>query len=183
MYQGTLMPGQLRILIIEGSENIYGLVCQTLRRKDLNVLTRRIDDRDALLSALDQSAWDLILSNTDSSGLNPTDALKLLRDRQLDIPFILVSDSIGEEKVVSLLKAGASDYINLNNLSRLLPAVDRELKEAAVRREAKKTKLALRRSENRYRQLVDHSPTPILLLQNDKIVFLNEAAMQTLAVS
>ncbi len=177
------MPGQLRILIIEGSENIYGLVCQTLRRKDLNVLTRRIDDRDALLSALDQSAWDLILSNTDSSGLNPTDALKLLRDRQLDIPFILVSDSIGEEKVVSLLKAGASDYINLNNLSRLLPAVDRELKEAAVRREAKKTKLALRRSENRYRQLVDHSPTPILLLQNDKIVFLNEAAMQTLAVS
>ena len=55
MYQGTLMPGQLRILVIEGSEDIYRLVCQTLRRKDLNVLTRRIDTRDAL-----QMRWNRV---------------------------------------------------------------------------------------------------------------------------
>jgi diguanylate cyclase (GGDEF)-like protein/PAS domain S-box-containing protein len=183
MYQGTLMPGQLRVLVIEGSESEYGLICQTLRRRDLNVLTRRIDTRKVMLGALEQGEWDLILSNTDNPGFGPPEALKLLSDRQLDIPFILVSDRIGEEKVVSLLKAGASDYINLNNLSRLVPAVERELKEAAVRREAEKTKLALRRSENRYRQLVDHSPTPILLLQSNKIVFLNEAAKQALGVS
>jgi diguanylate cyclase (GGDEF)-like protein/PAS domain S-box-containing protein len=136
-----------------------------------------------LIQSLEQNEWDLILSNTDTPGFNPFDALKLLSNRQLDIPFILVSDSIGEEKVASLLKAGASDYINLNNLSRLGPAVERELKEAAVRREAEKTKQALRRSENRYRQLVDHSPAPILLLQNGKIVFFNEAAKQALAIS
>ncbi|MCG7960742.1 MAG: response regulator, partial [Candidatus Thiodiazotropha taylori] len=177
------MPGQLRILIIEGSERIYGFICQALRRKDLNVLTRRIETREALTQALEQGEWDLILSNTDNPGFNPEDALKLLSARQLDIPLILVSESIGEEKVASLLKAGANDYINLNNLARLVPAVIRELKEAAVRREAEKTKQALRRSENRYRQLVDHSPTPILLLQNERIVFLNEAASQALAAS
>ncbi|MCG7913179.1 MAG: EAL domain-containing protein [Candidatus Thiodiazotropha weberae] len=177
------MPGQLRILIIEGSERIYGFICQALRRKDLNVLTRRIETREALTQALEQSDWDLILSNTDNPGFNPEDALKLLSEKQLDIPLILVSDSIGEEKVASLLKAGANDYINLNNLTRLVPAVVRELKEAAVRREAEKTKQALRRSENRYRQLVDHSPTPILLLQNERIVFLNEAASQALSAS
>ncbi|MEW8341090.1 MAG: diguanylate cyclase, partial [Candidatus Thiodiazotropha taylori] len=177
------MPGQLRILIVEGSERIYGFICQALRRKDLNVLTRRIETREALTQALEQGEWDLILSNTDNPGFNPEDALKLLSARQLDIPLILVSESIGEEKVASLLKAGANDYINLNNLARLVPAVIRELKEAAVRREAEKTKQALRRSENRYRQLVDHSPTPILLLQSERIVFLNEAASQALAAS
>lgn len=177
------MPGQLRILIIEGSESIYGLVGQTLRRKNLNVLTRRIDTCAAFTQALAKNNWDLILSNTDNPGFGPLEALKLLSARQLDIPLILVSNGIGEENIVSLLKAGACDYINLNNLSRLVPAVERELKEAAVRREAEKTKQALRRSENRYRQLVDHSPTPILLLQKEKIVFINEAAKHALAIS
>ena len=177
------MPGQLRVLVIEDSESEYELLCRTLRRETLNVSTRRVETKKTMEQVLGQGEWDLILSNTDIPGFGPLESLKLLANRQLDIPFILVSDHIGEEKVVSLLKAGASDFINFNNLSRLVPAIERELKEAAVRREAERTKQALRRSENRYRQLVDDSPTPILLLQNDKIVFLNEAAKKTLAVS
>ncbi|MCU7929946.1 MAG: EAL domain-containing protein [Candidatus Thiodiazotropha sp. (ex Codakia rugifera)] len=177
------MPGQLRVLVIEDSEREHKLLCRTLLRGGLDVSPLRIDTLEAMKEALKSHNWDLILSETDIPRFSPHESLKLLQDRQLDIPFILISDHIGEEKVVSLLKAGANDFVHFNNLPRLVPAIERELKEAAVRREAEKTKVALRRSENRYRQLVDDSPTPILLLQEDKIVFLNEAAKQTLAVS
>ncbi|MCU7922137.1 MAG: EAL domain-containing protein [Candidatus Thiodiazotropha sp. (ex Dulcina madagascariensis)] len=177
------MPEQLRILVIEDSESEHILLCRALRRGGLEISSRRIDTKEALREVVTTDNWDLILSDTDISGCTPLESLELLQNRHLDIPFILISDHIGEEKVVSLLKAGANDFVNFNNLSRLAPAVERELKEAAVRREAEKTKIALRRSENRYRQLVDDSPIPILLLQDDKIVFLNEAAKQTLAVS
>lgn len=177
------MPGQLRTLVIEDSEYDHDLLCKTLQRGGLDPSTLRIDSLDSLRGALQSADWDLILSATDITDCPPETSLKLLQKRQLDIPFILISDHIGEEKVVALLKAGANDFINFKNLARLVPAIERELKEAAVRREAEETKQALHRSENRYRQLVDDSPTPILLLQHEKVVFLNKAAKQTLAVS
>ncbi|MEJ2590293.1 MAG: EAL domain-containing protein [Candidatus Thiodiazotropha sp.] len=176
------MPGPLRILFIEDSESEYQFLQRTLRRGELVIRTQRISSVEEMREALKNSDWDLILSNAHLSNLNPQDALKQLQTEARDIPFILISDHIGEEKAVALLKAGANDFINFNNLSRLIPAIERELKEAAMRREAEETKLALRRSENRYRQLVDDSPIPILLLQQNRIVFLNEAAKHTLAV-
>jgi diguanylate cyclase (GGDEF)-like protein/PAS domain S-box-containing protein len=178
-----LMSGQLRALVIEDSEYEHDLLHKTLLRGGLDLSTLRIDSLDSLKKALQDGAWDLILSATDVSNCAPELSLKYLQNQQLDIPFILISDHIGEEKVVTLLKAGANDFVNFKNLTRLVPAIERELKEASVRREAEETKLALHRSENRYRQLVDDSPTPILLLQDEKIVFLNKAARQTLAIS
>jgi diguanylate cyclase (GGDEF)-like protein/PAS domain S-box-containing protein len=177
------MSRQLRILVIEESEYEHELVRKALLRGGLELSTQRIDSLDSLKKALKSKEWDLILSTTDISQCPPNASLKYLQDQKLDIPFILVSDHIGEEKVVSLLKAGANDFVNFKNLTRLAPTIERELKEAAVRREAEETKQALHRSENRYRQLVDDSPTPILLLQDEKIVFLNKAAKQTLAIS
>jgi diguanylate cyclase (GGDEF)-like protein/PAS domain S-box-containing protein len=177
------MSGQLRVLVIEDSEYEHDLLRKTLLQDGLNVSTLRIDSLDSLKKALTSESWDLILSATNTAGCPPESSLKFLHQQHLDIPFILISDHIGEEKVVTLLKAGANDFVNFKNLPRLMPAIERELKEAAIRREAEETKQALHRSENRYRQLVDESPTPILLLQNEKIVFLNKAANQTLAVT
>ncbi|MEW8091094.1 MAG: response regulator, partial [Candidatus Thiodiazotropha endolucinida] len=177
------MSGQLRALVIEDSEYEHNLLRKTLHRGGLDLSTLRIDSLDSLKHALQSEEWDLILSTTDIKDCPPEASLDYLQKHNLDIPFILVSDHIGEEKVVTLLKAGANDFVNFKNLTRLAPAIERELKEAAVRREAEETKQALHRSENRYRQLVDDSPTPILLLQDEKIVFLNKAAKQTLAVS
>jgi diguanylate cyclase (GGDEF)-like protein/PAS domain S-box-containing protein len=181
--QGILMPRQLRVLVIEDSEYEHELLRKTLLRGGLNLSTQRIDTIDTLQKALLTKEWDLILSATNTSGCPPIASLEYLQNQKLDIPFILISDHIGEEKVVSLLKAGANDFVNFKNLTRLVPTIERELKEAALRRDAEKTKQALHRSENRYRQLVDDSPTPILLLQDEKIVFLNKAAKQTLAIS
>ena len=176
------MPGPLRILFIEDSESEYQYLSRTLSRGGLNVNSTRVSTRQEVEEALDKGTWDLILSNTHLENFTPLDGLKLLQSRQQDIPFILISDHIGEEKVVALLKAGASDFVNFNNLPRLIPAIEREIKEASRRREAEETKRALHLSENRYRQLVDDSPIPILLLQSGQIAFLNKAAKQTLAV-
>lgn len=175
------MPETLQILFIEDSESEYQYLTRTLRRGGLDIDSHRVCDKDGMYKALEDRTWDLMVSNTHLESFSPQEGLKVLQARHLDIPFILVSDHIGEERVAALLKAGASDFINFNNLSRLIPAIERELKEAAMRREAEETKRALHRSENRYRQLVDDSPIPILLLQHDRIVFLNAAARQTLA--
>jgi diguanylate cyclase (GGDEF)-like protein/PAS domain S-box-containing protein len=174
------MPKCLRILFIEDSDSEYEFLIRTLRRGGLDVSAERVTSESALEKALEKEHWDLILSNTHLKHITPKEALRLLRHNGHDIPCILVSDHIGEERVVSLLKAGANDFVNFNNLSRLIPAIERELKEAKVRQEAEKTKQALRHSENRYRQLVDDSPIPILLIQQKQIVFLNESARQTL---
>ncbi len=177
------MPGGLRVLFIEDSESEYEFLQRTLRRGGLDINPHRVTSSRLLEQALTEAHWDLILSNTHLSQISPLEALQLLHRLELDIPFIIVSDHIGEEKVVSLLKAGANDFVNFNNLSRLTPAIERELKEAQLRRDAEETKQALRRSENRYRQLVDDSPVPILLFQQNRVVYLNEAARQTLGLT
>ncbi len=174
------MPERLRVLLIEDSDSEYEFLMRTLRRGGLEVDALQINSPAQFEQALAEKTWDLILSNTHLEQIKPTLALEILERSKLDIPFILVSDHIGEEKVVSLLKAGANDFVNFNNLSRLSPAIERELKEAKVRQDAEATKQALHRSENRYRQLVDDSPIPILLIQQNRVVFLNESARQAL---
>ncbi len=177
------MSERLRILFIEDSESEFEFLKRTLHRGHLDVHADRVTTIEELSQALTEQRWDLILSNTHLGQLTPQDALELIDERQLHIPFILVSDHIGEEKVVSLLKAGANDFVNFNNLSRLTPAIEREIKEAKLRQDAEATKQALHRSENRYRQLVDDSPVPILLIQQDHIVYLNQSALQTLRLT
>ncbi len=174
------MPGKLRILFIEDSESEYQFLQRTLRRGELEVEPYRVTTPGELREMLPKGEWDLIISNTHLANITPQEALKIVRETELNIPLILVSEHIGEEKVVALLKLGANDFINFNNLSRLVPAIERELNEANLRQEAEETKLALKRSENRYRQLVENSPIPILLLQHEEIVFLNKAARQSL---
>jgi diguanylate cyclase (GGDEF)-like protein/PAS domain S-box-containing protein len=174
------MPEHLRILIIEDSESEYEFLKRTLRHGGLNVDARRVTSKAELQLALDNQRWNLILCNTLLSQITPQEALELLQAQPIDIPFILVSDYIGEEKVVALLKAGAKNFVNFNNISRLIPTIEHELDEAEAREEAEATKQALHRNESRYRQLVDHSPIPILLIQQHRVVYLNESARQAL---
>jgi diguanylate cyclase (GGDEF)-like protein/PAS domain S-box-containing protein len=183
MYQGPSTPGQLRALIIEGSDTTFDLLKQTLLQEFPRASLRHIKNRDELQQVLEGDRWDLILAASDIPGFDPEESLNTLHEYHLDIPFILVSNHISEKKMASLLKAGVNDYVNLNNLTRLAPAIRRELKEAEIRREAELTKKALHRSEHSYRQLVDHSPTPIVLIQHEQIVYLNEAANKALAAT
>src|SRR5204862_799353 len=94
-------------------------------------------------------------------------ALRILQESGLDLPFIIVSGGIGEDIAVSAMKAGAHDYLMKGNLSRLVPAVERELREAANRASQREAKRALQESELRYRLLWETSPAAVILMDTE----------------
>jgi diguanylate cyclase (GGDEF)-like protein len=125
----------LRVLQVEDTEDDAALVAAALTRAGYDVSARRVDTADDLRRELDESEWDLVIADYTIPGLGGTKALAIVREQHLDLPFIFVSGTIGEDTAVAAMRTGAHDYIMKTNLSRLAPAVKRELREAAVRRE------------------------------------------------
>jgi two-component system cell cycle sensor histidine kinase/response regulator CckA len=144
-------PTNLRVLFVEDSADDVELLRLELARHGFQVVTRIAESRRDFLAAIDEGPWDVVLSDHSMKGFNSIDALQLLRDRDADIPFIIVSGTIGEDSAVEAMRAGANDYVLKHNLRRLGPAVDRELREAANRRMQHRTQAALQASENRLR--------------------------------
>src|SRR6266853_158363 len=131
------MATPLRVLMIEDSEDDAALLVRELRRGSYDVEFERVDLRDALESALHTKSWDLIVSDFSMPNFSGTDALRLLRAQGSDLPFIFVSGTMGEETAVAALQDGAQDYLVKTNLKRLVPAVQRALREADERRQHK----------------------------------------------
>jgi signal transduction histidine kinase len=127
------MPLPLRVLLVEDSEDDAVLLARELRRGDYAPALRRVETAAAMRAAL-ADPWDLVISDYALPQFSGLDALSLLRASGLDIPFIVVSGAIGEEVAVAAMKAGAHDYLMKDNLARLVPAIQRELREAGERR-------------------------------------------------
>src|SRR5262245_14218365 len=144
------MSTSIRVLLVEDSEDDAELLLFALQEGGYNPIYERVDTAAAMTTALALQPWDLVISNYSMPQFNALAALALLRESGLDLPFIIVSGAIGEGTAVATMKAGAHDYIMKDNLARLLPAVERELREAAGRRERKRAEEALRESEERY---------------------------------
>jgi two-component system, cell cycle sensor histidine kinase and response regulator CckA len=125
----------LRVLIIEDSGDDTALFLRELRRGGYDVVYERVDTPAAMISALKKQKWDLIISDYSMPHFSGVDALHALRSMGLEIPFIFVSGTIGEDVAVSALKDGAQDYLMKSNLKRLVPAVQRVLQEVEQRRE------------------------------------------------
>lgn len=123
----------LQVLVVADSENDTRLLLEELKKTGYDVVHERVQTADELTVALNRQTWDVVISDYDLSRFSGLDALKLLRLKGLDIPFIAVSGVSGEEAAVQMMKAGASDYILKNNLSRLVPAIERELEAAKSR--------------------------------------------------
>ena len=132
------MSKALRVLCVEDSEDDSLLLLRELRNGGYDPVWERVDTADALSVALEEGSWDLVLADFAMPGFGALAALKLVRQARLDLPFIVVSGVIGEEQAVAMMKAGAHDYVLKDNLPRLLPAIERELNEAAVRRQRKR---------------------------------------------
>ena len=132
------MPVPLRALLVEDSEDDALLLIRELRRGGYEVSYQRVDSSASLHAALDSGKWDIVLSDYSMPGFSGTEALAELRGRNVDIPFIFVSGTIGEEMAVSALRSGAQDYVLKGNLKRLLSAVERALREAEGRRERRR---------------------------------------------
>jgi len=133
----------LRALIVEDSEDDTLLIAHELRRGGYDLTVKRVDTRQAMGAALADQSWDIVISDYAIPGFGGLEALELLQARGLDLPFILISGTMGEDIAVSAMKAGAHDYLMKDNLARLVPAVARELQEAKVRRARRQAEQAL----------------------------------------
>jgi two-component system, cell cycle sensor histidine kinase and response regulator CckA len=128
----------LCVLIVEDSEDDAVMILRELKRAGYDVDLKRVDDSDALKASLAARQWDLVISDFSMPGFSGTDALKLVRSTGSDAPFIFVSGTMGEDAAVAALKDGAQDFLVKTNLKRLVPAVQRELREAEERRQRKR---------------------------------------------
>ena len=124
----------LKLLIAEDSEDDALLIVRELRRGGFVPEMQRVDSGADMQAALESRVWDLIITDHNMPSFDSREALALARQHDPNIPFILVSGSIGEEIAVDAMKSGAHDYVMKGNLTRLLPAIERELREAENRR-------------------------------------------------
>lgn len=127
----------LRVLFVEDADDDAALQARLLRQAGYEVFFERVDSRSTLTAALDKK-WDIIISDYSMPGFTGIDALKLVRANGSDTPFIFVSGTIGEDTAVAALKVGAQDYLMKTNLNRLIPAVQRELRESEERRQRRR---------------------------------------------
>ena len=149
------MSKAYRILLVEDSEADAGLIKLALGKEWKDLVVERVNSAETMRSALGGGAWDVIVSDFAMPGFNAWGALDILHDSGLDLPFVLISGAIGEEEVVNLLKAGAHGFVAKNNLTRLVPVIERELRETESRREKARTEQALRESEERFRDFAE----------------------------
>ncbi len=138
------MSVPLRVLLVEDSEEDAALALLKLEKSLYEPNYERVDTAVAMQAALDEREWDIILSDYRMPNFSGATALKLLRETGIDIPFIIISGTIGEETAVEMMKAGAHDYLMKDNLTRLAPAIQRELREAEGRRAQRRAEDDLR---------------------------------------
>src|SRR5580693_2821748 len=138
------MKPVLRALIVEDSENDAYLLLRNLERSDYLIVHERVDTAEALSAALDRESWDILFCDFTMPHFSGQTALEIVKERDLDLPFIFVSGTLGEDVAVEAMNAGAHDYVMKNNLSRLVPAMERELKEAKVRRQRRQAEEDMR---------------------------------------
>jgi two-component system cell cycle sensor histidine kinase/response regulator CckA len=144
----------LRLLMIEDSEDDAFLLVRELERGGYDLTFERVQTAADLHAALDRHDWDVITCDHRMPQFTGTQALALVRELQLDVPFIFVSGTIGEDAAIAAMKAGASDYVMKGNLKRLIPAIQRELREAEARKAAREAEVTLLDSEERLRAVL-----------------------------
>ncbi len=148
---------ELKVLIAEDLEDDALLLLMELRRAGFEPVSRRVDNREALVSELEGREWDVIITDYSMPGLSGLEVPKAVEEKGLSIPVIVISGVMGEEFAVAAMKAGASDYIRKGSLSRLAPAIERELKEAKIKKEHGEAVKALKESEERLRTIFESS--------------------------
>jgi signal transduction histidine kinase len=132
------MAPPLRVLMVEDDERDAILMLRELQRGDYDVTYERVDTPEAMIAALEKKQWDVVLSDFTMPRFSAPEALSLLSERALNLPFIIVSGMIGEEAAVTSLRAGADDFLVKGALARLLPAIERGRRDAGVRAARKK---------------------------------------------
>ncbi|HLI78722.1 MAG TPA: response regulator, partial [Candidatus Binataceae bacterium] len=165
-----------KVLIVDDSADDAELVVRALRRGGHEIEFERVETAEAMLEALRLKRWDIVIADYSMQRFSGIAALKLLKAQNPDLPFILVSGTVGEDVAVDAMKAGAQDYIVKHNLARLPLAFDRELRDARMRRER-----SLVEAEARYRSLFERVPVGVFATTPDgQILSANPAFVEML---
>lgn len=143
------MPELLRVMQVEDSLSDAALIERALTRNGYVVSSERVMNAQQMREALAKQHWDVIIADYRLPDFDAPSALSLLHESGRDIPFIVVSGAMGEELAVAMMRAGAQDYLLKDNLARLAPAVEREIRDARTRREREQVERALNETEER----------------------------------
>ena len=174
------MSKPLRVLIVEDSENDALLLVRKLERSGFELTWKRVETTESLRTALAEQTWDIAFTDHSMPRFRSRDALALVKEQGLDIPFVVLSGAISEEEAVAAMQAGAVDYIRKDNLTRLVPVVERELRAAQTRRERQQAEAAQRESQARKSAMLDSALDSIVTIDHDGRVFeWNPAAERT----
>ncbi len=146
----------LRILIVEDSEDDLLLMIRELKKGGFNPVYERVDTAAAMKKVLKENHWDIILCDYKMPHFSAPSAIALLKEIKIDIPILIISGKIGEETAAECMLLGAQDYIMKNNMSRLCPAVARELEEADSRSKRKEMEQALLHSQEKYQNILEN---------------------------
>src|SRR5258707_1198443 len=165
------MKKTLRILIIEDSEADTLLLVRRLERGGFTPIWKRVATIESLGAALAEESWDIAFSDHSMPGLGIRDALALVKERGVDFPFIVLSGGIKEDDAVEMLNAGAQDYILKDNLSRLIPIVERELRSAQLRREREEIEKVQRENQARKNAILDSALDAIVTIDHEGKIF------------
>ena len=139
------MSKSLHILVVEDSQDDTELLMNEVQRGGYEPTYVRVETAESMQAALNQQAWDVIISDYSMPHFSGLHALAVLQESDHDLPFIIVSGVIGEEQAVAAMRAGAHDYLMKDNLARLVPVLERELREAEVRRKQRQATAELKR--------------------------------------
>ncbi|MEN8170006.1 MAG: PAS domain S-box protein [Pseudomonadota bacterium] len=171
------MTQQIRILLVEDDLNDAQMVMAEIRHGGIAADFVRVANRMAALVALDEGGWNLIITDFTLSDMTALDLLAWVRERQLDVPVIVVSGTIGEEMTVLTMHAGAHDFITKGALARLNPAIERELQEQEIHRQRWLAESALVESEKNFRQLTETIPEVFWLIdcKQQQMLYLSPA--------
>lgn len=161
------MTKTARILLIEDSEDDAILLERQLRKGNIDLEMKRICTSSEMKKALSETSWDAIICDYMMPEFTVNDALEIVRSEGVDVPFIIVSGTISDETAVEMMKAGAHDYLTKNNLSRLVPALEREMVEAENRHQRRVAEEALRESERKHRMLVESINDTVIVFDAD----------------
>jgi PAS domain S-box-containing protein len=171
----------IRVLVIEDSEDDAELILRALRGGGYAPQWRRVDTPESMRAALDEETWDVVIADFKMPGFSGLAALRILKERGIDVPFILASGVIGEEVAVEAMRAGAHDYVMKRNLTRLPPAIARELREAEVRRQRRCAEEALHQQLQFTRALSGSLDEGVCAVDvHGRLTFANPAAQRML---
>lgn len=179
------VKSNLRILNLEDDSKDAELNEAMLSARWPNCELIRVDTRQEFISALEQEDLDLILSDYTMPDFSGREALAIAHERRPEVPFIFVSGTIGEDAAIEAMKTGATDYVLKHRLMRLIPAVDRALRETEAAAERERAEESMRESENKYRTLFEALSDVAFLVdaETGKIIDANHRAAAVTGLS